>query len=83
MHSRFTMSYSLSMTHRVGAKGQVVVPKAIRDQIGLEPGDAVEFSLLADKVLIARGEDRPALGGRYARSGMAARLLLDRESEPE
>ncbi|HET6570923.1 MAG TPA: AbrB/MazE/SpoVT family DNA-binding domain-containing protein [Solirubrobacterales bacterium] len=33
------------MTHKVGAKGQVVIPKAIRDQIGIEPGDEVVFEL--------------------------------------
>ena len=29
--------YTEGMTHRVGIKGQVVIPKAIRDEIGIKP----------------------------------------------
>lgn len=31
------------MTHKMGTKGQVVIPKAIREQLGFEPGDEVVF----------------------------------------
>jgi AbrB family looped-hinge helix DNA binding protein len=31
------------MTHKVGIKGQVVIPKAIREEIGINPGDEVAF----------------------------------------
>lgn len=70
------------MTHRVGAKGQVVIPKELRKRAGLHPGCAVEFTIDDDHVVVApkRGEIR--LGARFARSGMAARLLEDRAREP-
>lgn len=41
-------------TYRVGPKGQVVVPKAIRDQIGLEPGHDVDVELVGDEIRIRR-----------------------------
>jgi AbrB family looped-hinge helix DNA binding protein len=70
------------MTHRVGAKGQVVIPKHLRDRAGLHPGAEVEFALDGDRVtLTARHGPRP-LGGRFAGSGMAERLLEDRANEP-
>jgi AbrB family looped-hinge helix DNA binding protein len=42
------------MTYRVGPKGQVVIPKAIRDQIGLEPGDEVDVEKRRTEVVIRR-----------------------------
>ncbi len=70
------------MTHRVGVKGQVVIPKDLRERAGLRPGADVEFELHGDRVSIAVAKRRPRLGGRFARSGMAARLLEDRAREP-
>ena len=70
------------MTQRIGTKGQVVIPKRIRDRLGLGPGAAVGFEEREDGVMIrARAED-PGLRGRYRSSGMAARLLEDRAIEP-
>lgn len=31
------------MTYKVGAKGQVVLPKELRDDLGIKPGDEVIF----------------------------------------
>jgi AbrB family looped-hinge helix DNA binding protein len=69
------------MTRRIGAKGQVVIPKDVRDRAHLHPGDEVDFELRGEEiVLVARRRPAP-LGGRFARSGMAARLLEDRARE--
>jgi AbrB family looped-hinge helix DNA binding protein len=57
------------MTHRVGAKGQVVIPKDLRERTGLRPGADVEFEL-----------DGQRLSIKAAR--MAQRLLEDRSREP-
>jgi AbrB family looped-hinge helix DNA binding protein len=70
------------MTRRVGAKGQVVIPKAIRDRFHLHPGDEVEFELRGDEIVLVARRQPAKLGGKFAHSGMAARLLDDRASEP-
>jgi len=47
------------MTHKVGVKGQVVIPKAIRDEIGIEPGDEVTIEPDGRDVRVRRvGDDR-------------------------
>ncbi len=70
------------MTHRVGAKGQVVIPKDLRDRLGLHPGAAVDFALEGERIVLLPRQSQTRLGGRFAKSGMAARLLQDREAEP-
>jgi len=49
------------MTSRVGTKGQVVIPKSIRDRAGLQPGDEVDFELRDDEVVVGRHARRPRL----------------------
>lgn len=72
------------MTHRVGAKGQVVIPKALRDDIGLQPGAEVAFERDGDAVRVVAAGDAATQGlrGRYALSGMAQALVDDRSHEP-
>jgi AbrB family looped-hinge helix DNA binding protein len=70
------------MTQKMGAKGQVVIPKDLREQANLGPGDDVAFERIDDGIVIRRTGDRPPLRGRFAKSGMAARLLEDRHREP-
>ncbi len=45
------------MTHKVGIKGQVVIPKAIREKIGIQPGDEVTFEPDGRDVRVRRVED--------------------------
>ncbi|HLI59143.1 MAG TPA: AbrB/MazE/SpoVT family DNA-binding domain-containing protein [Solirubrobacteraceae bacterium] len=67
---------------RIGAKGQLVIPKAVRDQARLHPGDEVDVVFEDERIVIA-GRRRPAgLAGRFRGSGMAERLLEDRGREP-
>lgn len=69
------------MTHRIGTKGQVVIPKEIRDRAGLHPGAEVGFTFHEGRIVLTPQPPRSALGGRFRRSGMAARLLQERGRE--
>ncbi len=69
------------MIRRIGAKGQVVIPKDIRDQAQLHPGDEVDVELRDGAIVLVAQRKPAALGGRFAASGMAARLLEDRARE--
>lgn len=44
------------MTMRVGPKGQVVVPKAIRERVGIEPGDQVDVDEVDGEIRIRRAK---------------------------
>lgn len=66
----------------MGTKGQVVIPKELRERAGLGPGDDVAFEPVDDGVVVRRASKPASLRGRFARSGMAARLLEDRQREP-
>ena len=70
------------MTIRIGAKGQVVIPKAVREQAQLHPGDEVEVAFADEQIVISARRRAASLGGRFANSGMAKRLLEDRRREP-
>jgi AbrB family looped-hinge helix DNA binding protein len=70
------------MTGRIGAKGQVVIPKTLRDRAHLQPGDEVDFQLRDQEIVLLARRSPRRLGGRFSRTGMAARLLDDRAHEP-
>jgi len=61
------------MTTNVTSKGQVTIPKPIRDRLGIEPGNAVDFQLAPDGriVLVKVDGDRPAsrFAGLRGRAG--------------
>lgn len=69
------------MTHRVGAKGQVVIPKLLRERAGLAPGTQVDFEFDDGRVVLVPRHAPRTLGGRFDGSGMATRLLEDRARE--
>jgi len=50
------------METHVTTKGQVTIPKPIRERLGIVPGDAVSFELAPDGriVLVKAGHARPA-----------------------
>lgn len=45
------------------SKGQVTIPKRIRDSVGLQPGAAVEFSVNAGGEVVLHSQRRARKGG--------------------
>ena len=69
------------MTYRVGPKGQVVIPKSMRDRLGLEPGDPVQFEIDGQSVRIEPVRAARSLRGRYAGLRLVETLEADRQRE--
>jgi AbrB family looped-hinge helix DNA binding protein len=68
------------MTHRVGPKGQVVIPKELRDELGIEPGDEVSFWRHEDHVAV-RPAKRAQLRGRFKGVALTATLEAERRAD--
>jgi AbrB family looped-hinge helix DNA binding protein len=69
------------MTHRVGPKGQVVIPKEIRDELRIEPGDEVTFWRDGDHVSMRPLHGRPPLRGRFRGAGLVDVLEAERAAD--
>jgi antitoxin PrlF len=63
-------------------KGQLTVPKAIRDQLGIEPGSKLEFEPQLDGTLRVRVLSRGAgsLFGLLHRPGRSAKTLEEMDA---
>ena len=48
---------------RVTSKGQVTVPKSVRDALGIDAGDELVFRVEGDRAVIARTSDFLELAG--------------------
>jgi AbrB family looped-hinge helix DNA binding protein len=49
------------MTYKVGAKGQVVLPKELRDDLGIKPGDEVVFDKRDEEIVVRRAKTKREL----------------------
>jgi AbrB family looped-hinge helix DNA binding protein len=82
MIKAFTGQGPWSMYATVTDKGQVTVPKKIRDELGIRPGSKLVFELGADRSLrvsvLARGAQ--GLFGLLHRPGRPARSIQEMEA---
>ncbi len=71
------------MTYRVGPKGQVVLPKALRDELGIRPGDEVDVDKQGDGLLVRRARTGSRLFRRLADADLdlLGDLRTERQSE--
>ena len=69
------------------AKGQIIMPKDIRDKLGIKPGKMLHVKLVNDHVEIRPLPDDPIefLTGIFAehKGSMAAELLEERKSDDQ
>ena len=56
------------MATRVTIKGQVTIPKRIRELLGIQPGDAVEFVFVDGHVRVTPAR-KPGIEGLYGSLG--------------
>jgi AbrB family looped-hinge helix DNA binding protein len=73
------------MTVKTHAKGQIIMPKEIRDKLGIKPGTALSVKLVDDHVEIRPLPDDPiefltGIFKEYPRS-MAEDLLKERKKD--
>jgi AbrB family looped-hinge helix DNA binding protein len=68
---------------KVGTKGQVVIPKIFRENMGIRPGSVVVFEMTSDGLLIERpAESAVAVFERIAKSGKPVkRIDADKDYE--
>jgi AbrB family looped-hinge helix DNA binding protein len=60
------------MASRLTSKGQVTIPKPVRDLLGIAPGDAVDFELARDgRIVLVKVDGRPSVSRFEALRGRA------------
>lgn len=71
------------MTTKVGQKGQVVIPKPLRDRFGIQPGVEVVFVPEDDGVRVQRARGLRDLAGAFGglRDELAAERRRERQRE--
>ena len=55
------------MVSRVTRKGQVTIPKRVRDYLGIEPGSMVDFDVTADGQIVLIKQGAPSEPDRFER----------------
>lgn len=48
---------------KISSKGQITLPKKVREALGVEPGDQVRFLILGDQVRLVKPVDLMSLYG--------------------
>jgi len=73
----------MTATMKVGPKGQVVIPKQVREELGIRPGDEVIVDTVDGEARVRRCADEPPLLGLLADGGPPLTAELEREHREE
>jgi antitoxin PrlF len=57
----------MTMSTTVTSKGQVTIPKAVRDLLGIEPGTQVDFRRADDGTIVLERADEKRTRSRFER----------------
>ena len=71
------------MTRTVGTKGQVVIPKEMRERFGINPGDEVSFWDCGDHVGLRPVRSPETLRGRFRSLSLSDDLEAERRADRE
>lgn len=66
------------MTSTISSKGQITVPKAVRDRLGLRAGTTVEFEVVDRGVVLRKGRPGGARPVDLVRGMLKRRASTDR-----
>ena len=59
------ISYSVSMKSRVTERGQVTIPKELRERLGIRPGQVVDFREEAGRIVLSKRAPRDPVDAAF------------------
>jgi AbrB family looped-hinge helix DNA binding protein len=65
------------MTTAVSAKGQVTIPKRVRDQLGIRPGTLLSFAAVSGRLVASKQETGDVFTKWRGRGRLPGRLNVD------
>jgi len=76
--------YSEGMKAKVSEKGQVTIPKRLRDQLGIRVGDELDFEVEHGRIVAAKVVERDAIDRLYGslKLGASTDELMERLRGP-
>jgi AbrB family looped-hinge helix DNA binding protein len=65
------------MKSTVSEKGQVTIPKALRDKLGLRPGTVLEFDAVGGRLIGVKKEQDDRIGRWLGKGALPGGLAVD------
>jgi antitoxin PrlF len=65
------------MKTTVSEKGQITIPKALRDKLGLRPGTVLDFNAIEGKLVGVKNEQDDRIGRWLGKGNLPGGLAVD------